>query len=223
MKTLHSQQVRIPVDTVHVDGVLVLPLAAKGLVVFVHGAGSSRHSPRNKHVAQCLQQRGMATLLLDLLTPEEDANVSSRFNIELLTRRLLLVTHWLTHQPLTQTLPIAYFGASTGAAAALLAATQPDSAVRAVVSRGGRPDLVSAYSLSQVRCPTLLLVGGADTEVLALNQQVCQHLTCVHQISVIAGATHLFEEPGCLDAVAQQAADWFDRHIASKPNHAAMG
>ena len=216
MKNLYSQVVSIPVDTVHVDGVLTLPPVAKGVVVFVHGAGSSRFSPRNKHVAKLLQQRGMGTLLLDLLTPEEDANVSTRFNIELLTRRLLLVTHWLAHEPQTHMFAFAYFGASTGAAAALMAAALPTDVARGVVSRGGRPDLVNAGSLSQVRCPILLLVGSADTEVLALNEQASRYLTCEHELRVIQGATHLFEEPGCLDAVAKHAADWFAHCFARK-------
>ncbi|HET8695355.1 MAG TPA: alpha/beta family hydrolase [Aquabacterium sp.] len=210
-----TQLVRIPVGAQAVEGLMVLPASPIGLVVFAHGSGSSRHSPRNNQVARVLHEHQIGTLLLDLLTPAEDLERSNRFDIPLLTQRLKTVTHWLKRQQATRTLPLAYFGASTGAAAALMAAAALGDDIQAVVSRGGRPDLAEPQDLARVRCPTLLLVGGLDEDVLLLNQQAASEMRCPHTLSVIPGATHLFEEPGTLDAVAQQAADWFERHLLS--------
>ena len=210
-----QQLVHIPVDTHLVEGLLVLPAAPIGLVVFAHGSGSSRHSPRNNQVAGALHARQIGTLLIDLLTPEEDLERHRRFDIPLLTQRLLSVTRWLRQQDATRSLPLAYFGASTGAAAALMAAAALGDDIQAVVSRGGRPDLAKPVDLARVRCPTLLLVGSLDDEVLMLNQQAASEMLCPHTLSIIPGATHLFEEPGTLDAVALQAADWFEQHLLS--------
>lgn len=199
---------------------MTLPASPMGLVVFAHGSGSSRHSPRNNQVARVLQERQIGTLLIDLLTPEEDQERERRFDIPLLTQRLLSVTRWLRLQPATHALPLAYFGASTGAAAALMAAAALGDDIQAVVSRGGRPDLAEPQDLARVRCPTLLLVGSLDEDVLMLNQQAASQMRCPHILSVISGATHLFEEPGTLDAVARQSADWFEQHLlraATKP------
>ena len=208
-----EQLVRIPVDQVLIEGLLVLPAASTGLVLFAHGSGSSRHSPRNNYVAGVLHARGVGSLLLDLLTPEEDQDYRTRFDIPLLTQRLLAATRWLGRQPLTQSLPLGYFGASTGAAAALMAAAAEGPAIQAVVSRGGRPDLAGPEALARVGCPTLLLMGSRDEEVLELNQQAAAHLRCPHRLSVVPGATHLFEEPGTLEEVARQAADWVEKYL----------
>lgn len=208
-----EQLVRIPVDQTHIEGLLVLPTSPIGLVLFAHGSGSSRHSPRNNYVAGVLHGRGVGTLLLDLLTPEEDRDYHTRFDIPLLTQRLGAATRWLRREPLTRSLPIGYFGASTGAAAALMAAAEQGPAIQAAVSRGGRPDLAGPGDLARVGCPTLLLVGSRDEEVLELNRQAASHMRCPHHLSVVAGATHLFEEPGTLEAVAQQAADWFEKYL----------
>lgn len=206
-----EQLVHIPAGTVSIEGALALPAAAIGLVLFAHGSGSSRHSPRNNYVARVLQERNLGTLLLDLLTPAEDQDVRTRFDIPLLTERLLAATRWVRAQPALQSLPLGYFGASTGAAAALMAAAALGTQVQAVVSRGGRPDLAERAQLARLQCPTLLLVGGRDAEVLALNRLAAAQMRCPHEIVVIPGATHLFEEPGTLEAVAQCAADWFVR------------
>lgn len=205
--------VRIPVDQTHIEGLLALPVAPTGLVLFAHGSGSSRHSPRNNYVAGVLHARGVGTLLLDLLTPEEDRDYRTRFDIALLTQRLIQAALWLGLQPLCQSLPLGYFGASTGAAAALMAAAAQGPAIQALVSRGGRPDLAGPEALARVACPTLLLVGGRDEEVLELNRQAAAHMRCPHRLSVVPGATHLFEEPGTLEAVARQAADWFETYL----------
>lgn len=207
-----EHNVRIPVQSACIDGVLVRPPGATGLVLFAHGSGSSRHSPRNQYVAKVLQDKGMATLLADLLTPLENQDVSARFDIPLLTGRLLAVIRWAKTQPATQALPLGLFGASTGAAAALLAAAAPGTEIQAVVSRGGRPDLVGPDGLGRVPCPTLLLVGGNDSEVLALNQAAALHMKAPVELMVIRGASHLFEEAGTLEEVALQAASWFVRH-----------
>lgn len=215
-----AQLVHIPVGLHAVEGLLVLPASPIGLVVFAHGSGSSRHSPRNNQVAHVLHERQIGTLLLDLLTPEEDLERHNRFDIPLLTQRLRSVTRWLKQQPATRALPLAYFGASTGAAAALMAAAELGDDIRAVVSRGGRPDLAEPLDLARVRCPTLLLVGGLDEDVLMLNRQAASEMRCPHTLSIIPGATHLFDEPGTLDAVARQAVDWFEQHLlkaASQP------
>jgi len=209
----HEQLVHISVGQTHIEGLLVLPANPLGVVLFAHGSGSSRHSPRNNFVAGVLHARRVGTLLLDLLAPEEDRDYRTRFDIPLLTQRLRAATRWLGQQQLTQSLPVGYFGASTGAAAALMAAAAPGQAIRAVVSRGGRPDLASAEALARVPCPTLLLVGSRDEEVLDLNRQAASHMRCLHRLSVVSGATHLFEEPGTLEAVARQAADWFEQYL----------
>ena len=204
---------RIPADDVHIEGLLELPADARGLVLFAHGSGSSRHSPRNNHVARVLHAQGSGTLLLDLLTLGEDLDYHTRFDIGLLTHRLLVASAYvMQHTPASRHLPIAYFGASTGAAAALQAAAALGDEVQAVVSRGGRPDLAGAHELAKVRAPTLLVVGEADSEVLQLNRVAYAKLQCEKELSVIPDATHLFEEPGALDEVARLAADWFGRH-----------
>jgi putative phosphoribosyl transferase len=205
--------VRIPVDDIHMEGMLVLPPKAQGLVLFAHGSGSSRHSPRNNFVARELHAQHLGTLLLDLLTVSEDLDYQTRFDIPLLTHRLLAATRWALLDPATQRLPMAYFGASTGAAAALQAAAAIGTEIRAVVSRGGRPDLAGHHDLARVQSPTLLIVGGDDTQVLELNRDACERLHCDKELSVIPGATHLFEEPGTLEEVARQAAAWFRRYL----------
>jgi putative phosphoribosyl transferase len=196
-------------------GDLRLPEPAAGLVVFAHGSGSSRLSPRNRQVAAALNEAGFATLLFDLLTGEEELDRAKVFDIGLLAERLLAVTGWVRGEAELGELPISYFGASTGAAAALGAAAQLGAEIRAVVSRGGRPDL-AAESLGQVAAPTLLIVGGADWQVLELNEQAARLLRCEHEVAVVPGATHLFEEPGALERVAELAADWLSRHSRLK-------
>ena len=207
------REVTIPVGAVDLAGELVVPPGAAGVVVFAHGSGSSRHSPRNRYVAEVLQDEGLATLLFDLLTPEEEVDRHHVFDVELLGCRLVTVTDWLAHDEAVRRLPVGYFGASTGAAAALWAAAEPDTPVRAIVSRGGRPDLVGPR-LTQVRAPTLLVVGGADDVVLRCNRAAATDLRADHRIEVVAGATHLFEEPGALEAAARLAADWFLDHLS---------
>ena len=220
MQSIHptglSQLVRMPVDQVLLEGMLELPVKPSGLVLFAHGSGSSRHSPRNNFVARVLRESGLGTLLMDLLTPQEDRDYQVRFDIDLLTRRLLQATHWVRQNPETTTLPIGYFGASTGAAAALRAAAAMGDEARAVVSRGGRPDLAGQHDLVKVRAPTLLLVGGLDTDVLELNQAAYALLSCPKKLSVVPGATHLFEEADTLAQVACQAAAWFGQHLGTK-------
>lgn len=201
--------VKIPAGSVELSGELVLPPKASGVVLFAHGSGSSRFSPRNTYVANVLQQHGIGTLLFDLLTRAEDQDYAQRFDIDLLTQRLLAATDWLQKNPVTKSLKIGYFGASTGAAAALQAAAKMQDAVAAVVSRGGRPDLAGAVALNQVTAPTLLIVGSADHGVIELNEQAYALMTCVKKLVLVPGATHLFEEPGTLEQVAQFAADWF--------------
>src|SRR5581483_5022514 len=215
MKTSHSEKiVTIPADSVLLEGVLALPEHAQGLVVFAHGSGSSRLSPRNNYVARVLQQRGIGTLLLDLLTTEEDEMYENRFDIDLLTDRLLLATRWLREQADTRHLTVGYFGASTGAAAALKAAAALGSSIGAIVSRGGRPDLAEG-ALMQVQSPTLLIVGSHDEMVLRLNRTAFARLAGKKELVVVPGATHLFEEPGALEHVARVAAQWFKRHFGS--------
>jgi putative phosphoribosyl transferase len=205
--------VRIPAGAVQLDGELILPPSAGGVVLFAHGSGSSRLSPRNTYVAKILQQRGIGTLLFDLLTREEDRNYEMRFDIALLTRRLLSATAWLQSSPQTQTLKLGYFGASTGAAAALQAAAEMGNKIAAVVSRGGRPDLAGEVALGRVKVPTLLIVGAADYEVIELNRQAYALMHCKKEITLIPGATHLFEEPGTLEQAASAAADWFAHYL----------
>lgn len=209
---IHEQAVRIPADSAVIEGALSIPEQAQGIVLFAHGSGSSRFSPRNNFVAQVLRQGGIGTLLMDLLTRQEDAIYENRFDIDRLTARLLLATQWLQGQAQTQHLPPGYFGASTGAAAALKAAAALGSTIRAVVSRGGRPDLAAA-DLERVQSPTLLIVGGSDAVVLQLNREAYARLHCEKRLDIIPGATHLFEEPGALEEVARLATEWFQQHL----------
>ncbi|MDP4501279.1 dienelactone hydrolase family protein [Nonomuraea turcica] len=196
-------------------GDLIIPDAAQGVVVFVHGSGSSRFSPRNRYVAGALNQAGLGTLLFDLLTPEEEeSDRANVFDIGLLAERLLERTSWVREQPEAAGLPVGYFGASTGAAAALWAAAEPDNSIAAIVSRGGRPDLAGPR-LAAVRAPTLLIVGGRDPVVVELNEEAQQRLRAESRLTVVPGATHLFEEPGALEAVAGHARDWFSTHFAA--------
>ncbi|MCO5107021.1 MAG: dienelactone hydrolase family protein [Burkholderiaceae bacterium] len=190
-------------------GTLSLPEPARGLVAFAHGSGSSRLSPRNTYVAEVLQRAGIATLLFDLLTPDEDRDRAARFDIALLTSRLLLAAAWVERRPDLRALPLGYFGASTGAAAALEAAAKQGARVAAVVSRGGRPDLAAAGLLEAVSAPTLLIVGGEDDVVIELNRKAMARMRCETKLVIVPGATHLFEEPGTLEQVARHAADWF--------------
>jgi len=200
-------------DTARLEGELIIPPGAQGIVVFAHGSGSSRFSPRNNYVAKVVRDRGLGTLLFDLLTRQEDQNYTTRFEISLLTQRLLAATAWLGAETKTSKLKIGYFGASTGAAAALQAAAKLGRKIAAVVSRGGRPDLAGVSALEKVMSPTLLLVGGADDGVIELNEQAYSRLQCKKQLVLIPGATHLFEEPGTLEQMANQAADWFAHYL----------
>lgn len=209
-----SQLVRIATDSVQVEGMLEVPQDAIGIVLFAHGSGSSRLSPRNNYVAAVLRSAKIGTLLMDLLTPQEDQDYRTRFDISLLTRRLLDATNWLRHYDATRSLPIGLFGASTGAAAALQVAAIEGPAIGAVVSRGGRPDLAGREALEKVVAPTLLIVGGLDDVVIKLNQEAYAALKCEKQLVIVPGATHLFEEPGTLETVAQLARDWFIAHLA---------
>lgn len=205
--------VKIPAGSVELSGELVLPPTASGVVLFAHGSGSNRFSPRNTFVANVLQQQGIGTLLFDLLTRVEDQDYAMRFDIDLLTRRLLAATAWLQAEPKTKTLRIGYFGASTGAAAALYAAVEMESVIAAVVSRGGRPDLAGEAALSQVVAPTLLIVGSEDYGVIELNEQAFALMKCEKELMLVPGATHLFEEPGTLEQAAQLAANWLLRYL----------
>lgn len=201
---------------VTLDGDLSIPAAPKGLVLFAHGSGSSRHSPRNRYVAEVLNEHSLGTLLVDLLTAEEEledeVTAQLRFDIGLLTRRLVAITDWLADQPQASGHGIGLFGASTGAAAALLAAGERPKIVKAVVSRGGRPDL-AGRGASLVRAPTLLIVGGRDTPVLQMNRNAMALMKCETKLEIVPRATHLFEEPGALAEVARLAADWFTAHL----------
>ena len=211
-----SWSIHIGIDDAKLAGDLVVPSHAVGVVLFVHGSGSSRHSPRNRQVAEALGRAGLATLLFDLLTLREEARDIQtgefRFNIPLLASRVRAVTQWLSNDGDTRSLPVGYFGASTGAAAALVAAAMAPSEVRAVVSRGGRPDL-AGEALAKVTAPTLLIVGGADTPVIDLNEQAMVCLNCTKALRIVKGATHLFEEPGALEQVAHLARDWFAKYL----------
>ncbi|NYF56611.1 dienelactone hydrolase family protein [Micromonospora purpureochromogenes] len=211
-----SNEVTIPVADVGLPADVTVPEGANGVVLFAHGSGSSRHSPRNTAVAGVLRSRGAATVLVDLLTPEEDAvdavTAELRFDIGLLADRLAGIVDWLGTEPTLGRLPVGLFGASTGAAAALVAAAGRPDRVSAVVSRGGRPDLAGP-ALTGVRAPTLMLVGGLDEQVITLNEQAAAALTAPHELRIVPGATHLFEEPGALEQVAADAADWFAAHL----------
>ncbi|GIW73258.1 MAG: DeoR family transcriptional regulator [Planctomycetota bacterium] len=211
-----EREVAVASGEVALAGSLALPAGCQGLVLFAHGSGSSRHSPRNRFVAQALNRAGLGTLLFDLLTPAEgrrdELTRELRFDIELLARRLVGAIDWASHEQSTRGLALGLFGASTGAAAALIAAAERPALVRAVVSRGGRPDLAAA-ALGRVQAPTLLIVGGEDRPVIALNRQASEQMRCEHQLSIVPGAGHLFEEPGALEQVAQLAAAWFARHL----------
>lgn len=217
MATVKENLVRIPVGRESIlEGDLQIPKDAQGIVIFAHGSGSSRYSPRNRFVAGCLQKGGIATLLVDLLTSEEgkvdDVTAALRFDIDLLTDRLCQVTKWLKTTASAQSLPIGFFGASTGAAAALCAAAELKRDISAVVSRGGRPDL-SGSSLLEVTAATLLIVGGKDMPVIEMNQKAYAQLKCEKKMMIIPGATHLFEEPGTLEEVARLALDWFQTYF----------
>ena len=213
-----GREVRLRAGRVELDGDLALPAEAAGVVLFAHGSGSSRHSPRNRQVAAALRQAGLATLLLDLLTTAEEeldrATAELRFDVGMLAERLVAAVDWLLADAATAGLRVGAFGASTGAGAALVAAVERPGAVAAVVSRGGRPDLAGA-ALAQVRAPTLLVVGGNDPQVLDLNRAALARLPTSSRLEVVPGATHLFEEPGTLDQVARLAAAWFTRHLAT--------
>ncbi|HWI84344.1 MAG TPA: alpha/beta family hydrolase [Ramlibacter sp.] len=217
MSASTTKEVRIPAGEAALYGDLGVPAGASGLVLFAHGSGSGRHSARNRQVAARLQQAGIATLLFDLLTAqEEQVDVHTRqhrFDIPLLTGRMQEATAWAQAQPGVGELPIGYFGASTGSAAALIAAARLGHRIRAVVSRGGRPDLAGAAALAAVTAPTLLIVGGADHGVIELNQEALGHLQCEKRLSIVPRATHLFEEPGTLEQVADLAASWFAEHL----------
>ncbi|HEV8618303.1 MAG TPA: alpha/beta fold hydrolase [Candidatus Udaeobacter sp.] len=212
-------EVQIQAGRAALSGDLSIPDGATALVLFVHGSGSSRHSPRNQFVARSLNKAGLATLLFDLLTPEEEAidlrTREHRFNIGLLAERLVHATKWAKQQEQTADLPIGYFGSSTGGGAALVAAAEVPQDVGAVVSRGGRPDL-AGDALPKVQTPTLFIVGGNDDVVIELNEQARDRMRCEVKLEIVPGATHLFEEPGALEKVAQLASDWFVSHIGAK-------
>ncbi|MEZ4682610.1 MAG: alpha/beta hydrolase [Caldilineaceae bacterium] len=212
-----DRTVQLTVENVSLVGDLRVPVAARGLVLFAHGSGSSRFSTRNRYVAALLNEGGLATLLLDLLTAREEeidqVTRQLRFDIALLAHRVVSATDWLRQQPQLSQLPIGYFGASTGAAAALMAAAHRPAAIGAVVSRGGRPDL-AANQLTQVQAPTLLIVGSDDTPVIEMNRMALDQLHCEKELTIVPGASHLFEEPGTLDVVAQLACHWFQCHLS---------
>lgn len=205
-------EISIPLASVTLKGELVLPENALGIVVFSHGSGSSRFSPRNKMVAELIQQNGMGTLLFDLLTEQEDRIYENRFNIDLLVSRLIEATEWLMHNVETEEFPVAYFGASTGAASALRAAAYFEKKIKVVVSRGGRPDL-ALKALPMVTAPTLLIVGQLDVPLIQMNKEAFDQLHCIKEMKIIPGATHLFEEPGKLIEVAEMAISWYKEYF----------
>jgi dienelactone hydrolase len=215
-QTITTLTQKIPIENITVEADLTLPPNIHGIIVFAHGSGSSRLSPRNQYVAKKFNKASLGTLLLDLLTPNEEKKdaltAEYRFNIPLLTNRLIGATQWLQNNPQTKKLKISYFGASTGAAAALIAATKLPQTITAIVSRGGRPDLADDY-LSQIKAPTLLIVGGWDDEVIELNRQAQNQMTNQNKLTIIPRATHLFEEPGKLEEVAKYATEWFKRFL----------
>lgn len=210
----HPLLEEVILEPVGLEGILTVPRGARGIVLFAHGSGSSRLSPRNSRVGAVLRTHGLATLLFDLLLPQEAEDRANVFDIDLLASRLLLATEWLAQQNSTRPLRIGYFGASTGAAAALVAAAKRRD-IGAVVSRGGRPDLAGSF-LQRVTAPTLLIVGGLDLEVLALNRSALKELNCEKRLEIVPGATHLFEEPGALDAVVGYATRWFVDHLTRR-------
>lgn len=224
MTILDNRDVTVPAGTAVLGGTLAIPAGASGLIAFAHGSGSSRFSPRNRNVARALNGAGFATLLLDLLTTIENTRDEStaefRFDIPLLARRLTFALGWLGSQPATRPLPVGLFGASTGAAAALIAAATRPELVRAVVSRGGRPDLAGA-ALEEVFAPTLFIVGGDDLRVMALNRQAARRLRCPHELAIVAGASHLFEEWGALGRVTELATNWFQHYLPEQAPMAA--
>lgn len=210
-----SGALRIPSGGTHVEGLLASPEEPRGIIVFAHGSGSGRLSPRNNYVARELRQAGFATLLMDLLTPGEDSDFARRFDIDLLAGRLADAVRYLEAEGGLAALPVGVFGASTGAAAALRLAAAEPGRVGAVVSRGGRPDLAHGATLAAVRAPTLLIVGGLDFEVIKLNQAALRQIDAIKELTIVPGATHLFEEPGALERVAVLARSWFDRYLAA--------
>jgi putative phosphoribosyl transferase len=214
--SINSREVQIHSAAARLDGTLTIPDGAHGIVIFAHGSGSSRFSSRNRYVAAELQRAHLAALLFDLLTREEEAidaqTAHLRFDIPLLARRLVAAADWATTQPETRDLPIGFFGASTGGGAALVAAAQRPQQIAAVVSRGGRPDLADD-ALPAVRAATLLIVGSLDEPVIEMNQWALERLTCEKRLTIVPGATHLFEEPGTLEHVARLASDWFTEHL----------
>ena len=216
--TATARAVTITAEGAMLAGDLSIPTDARGIVVFAHGSGSSRHSPRNRFVADVLRAGGLATLLMDLLTEAEEAEdvrtLALRFDIGLLAHRLVGATDWLAQQPDTSALPVGYFGASTGAGAALVAAAERPDAVAAIVSRGGRPDLAGP-SLASVRAPTLLIVGGADGPVIEMNRDAMRQMSALSHLEIVPGATHLFEEPGALEQVATLARAWFAHYLGA--------
>ena len=215
-KGTEERPVHLSLDSVMLEGDLGIPPGANGIVLFAHGSGSSRLSPRNRYVAQYMQGKGLATLLFDLLTRDEELldsrTMELRFDIDLLAARLAGGTAWLDSRDETRDLKVGYFGASTGAAAALIAAAEKPDVVSAVVSRGGRPDL-AAGALSRVRAPTLFIVGGHDTQVLRLNEKSLEHIKAPKKLEIVPGATHLFEEAGALEVVSRLASEWFLRYL----------
>jgi putative phosphoribosyl transferase len=217
VKTGTANAIHIPVDIGRLDGTLFLPEGASGLVLFANGGGTGHNSNGNLTVARHLHARAIGTLLFDLLTPVEDGLYRNRFDIALLSQRLCLATEWARGIDNAAMLPVGYLGTGTGAAAALRAAAELGSSIRALVSRGGRPDLAGASTLAGIATPTLLLVGGRDPSVIALNREAYAKINCEKQLRVVPGARNLFEEPGTLDQVAQQAAEWFEEYFTSPP------
>lgn len=220
MATKHSELIGIKSDSARMEGMLELPADPRGVILFAHGSGSSRLSPRNNYVAGELRKAGMGTLLLDLLTQQEDQDYRTRFNISLLTDRLGTAADWLRRQSTSAALPLGLFGASTGAAAALQLAALRGPGIAAVVSRGGRPDMAGQQALEKVSAPTLLIVGGDDNGVIELNEAAYAALGCEKRLDIVPGATHLFDEPGTLEAVARLATDWFVRHFPNRSGSA---
>lgn len=212
MNLRFHNEVSIPVDGVLLSGELTVPLRAESIVIFSHGSGSSRLSPRNLLVARFLQDHHIGTLLFDLLTEEEDQEYKNRFDIDLMTGRLVGVTKWVMNFPAAKNCALGYFGASTGAASAIRAAERIPG-IKTVVSRGGRPDLAGAPALSRIKTPTLLIVGSLDHDVMKLNQSAFEKMNCVKKIEQVPGATHLFEEPGTMEKVCKLSIAWFEKHL----------